>query len=42
MALTIGDAAPDLALTDTTGEQWVLSEHLAEGPTVLVFNRGFT
>jgi peroxiredoxin len=42
MALSIGDPAPDLALTDTSGEEWVLSEHMAEGPTVLVFNRGFT
>ncbi len=30
---------PDFALTDQSGNEWVLSEHL-EGAVVLVFYRG--
>ncbi|NLD74387.1 MAG: redoxin domain-containing protein [Chloroflexi bacterium] len=42
MPVVVGQRAPDFSLTDTSGDTWRLSEHLSEGPTVLVFNRGFT
>jgi|AntRauTorckE6833_2_1112554.scaffolds.fasta_scaffold201582_2 cytochrome oxidase Cu insertion factor (SCO1/SenC/PrrC family) len=38
--LEAGDKAPDFTLPDQLGEEVVLSEELADGPTVLVFYRG--
>lgn len=36
-----GDAAPDFELPTHSGETFVLSEALAEGPVLLMFYRGF-
>lgn len=38
--LKVGDKAPDFTLPDQLGEEVVLSEELADGPTVLAFYRG--
>ena len=38
--LKVGDKAPDFTLPDQLGEKVVLSEELADGPTVLAFYRG--
>lgn len=36
-----GDAAPDFELPTHSGETFVLSEALAQGPVLLMFYRGF-
>ena len=38
--LMVGDAAPEIVLIDHSGERFVLSDNLKEGPVVLVFYRG--
>lgn len=38
---TMGQPAPDFALTDQHGTVFRLSEAVAAGPVVLVFLRGF-
>jgi peroxiredoxin len=37
----LGQAAPDFTLPDTEGKPWHLSEHLAQGPVVVVFYYGY-
>lgn len=39
--LTPGDRAPDLTLLDVNGQPITLSDHWANGPTVLTFLRHF-
>ena len=38
--MTVPDLPLDFELTDHTGIPYRLSEHLAEGPVVVMFNRG--
>lgn len=38
--VTVPDLPLDFELTDRTGSPYRLSEHLAEGPVVVMFNRG--
>lgn len=38
--LMVGDAAPEIVLVDQSGERFVLSDNLRNGPVVLVFYRG--
>lgn len=38
--LQAGDRAPNFALPDQDGQPWMLSDHLAAGPAVLIFYRG--
>ena len=39
-ALRVGDRAPAFVLTDTRGAEFILTDHLLNGPVVLVFYRG--
>ena len=39
-ALRVGDRAPGFVLTDTAGAEFILADHLLNGPVVLVFYRG--
>ncbi len=39
-SLTIEQQAPAFELPDERGRPWVLTEHLADGPVVLVYYRG--
>ncbi|MDP9380068.1 MAG: redoxin domain-containing protein [Chloroflexota bacterium] len=38
--LTVGQEVQAFELPDEQGSPWVLDQHLAEGPVVLVFYRG--
>ncbi len=38
--IAVGEAAPEIDLTDHVGEKFLLSESLRKGPVVLVFYRG--
>jgi len=39
--LSVGAEAPAFELASNKGGSWSLGEHLAEGPVVLVFYRGY-
>jgi peroxiredoxin len=39
--LLLGERAPDFELSDPHGQSWKLSEHLAQGPVLVVFYYGY-
>ncbi len=42
MAIMAGQRVIDFERTDISGNPFRLSDHLGQGPIVLVFNRGFS